>query len=750
MTAPTYPRLVRIEIVPHVSGSVIVKTPRGNALQVQLTEDALRAVLGECDGTRPMAAVAAAHARPTELLELLNRLCEEGCLSSVAANADLQHSVRLPTRPSGVRPGRTGVGILGDGILAKLSLTVLQQSMGETFESVRPVREVGDAKDLALAVFDRYDHTALMEFDALLEKSGKPGSYLYFDQEKAWFGPHVRPGVTPNFAHTSARVMAATKSPEALLSRRNAKGGEGTYLPPLAERLWIVSTFFADVGHWLAGGPSLGDWRQVEMDPLRLGLTRHPILPMPDSEVHATPGQLDFGDGLERLVDERSGIITDLRSLPTPSNFPPGLSVVGGRGCDISRVADSSNDPAGGGAGFSGPDAARRAAAGELVERYCGNIVRKELLCRATYNQLLASGEAAVDPDTLVLFSQTQYEARGFPFVPLTRNKEVHWVKGKSLRNDQPVWLPASLTYINWYNTRWGQRDTPTNGTSFAGIAAGEDLEQAVLSGLLEVIERHATMVWWLNRPQLPVVEPTDRHAGIWQTKRSGDKVLRHWLLHVDNEFNVPVMAGVIEDELRQTLTVGFAARADPEEAALKAWAEGLVLQELSADLLSPDGSYEAHIQRGRLPDQGLKPWRADRKYLDDYRQDFKDVVTLLNHAQVHLDPRAIERVRPWLDTPTTRSMDTVQRPTSGSLGAISEAVGAQGYEVFYADVTTPDVQAAGLRVTRTLVPGLVGNFPAAFPLLGRKVAQMGAVRLGWRSIPLSESELNSTPMPHS
>jgi hypothetical protein len=68
----------------------------------------------------------------------------------------------------------------------------------------------------------------------------------------------------------------------------------------------------------------------------------------------------------------------------------------------------------------------------------------------------------------------------------------------------------------------------------------------------------------------------------------------------------------------------------------------------------------------------------------------------------------------------------------------------------FYADVTTPDVAAAGLSVTRTLVPGTIANFPAGFPILGRRVAQDSAVRLGWRSEPMAEEDLTAIPLPHA
>ena len=81
-----------------------------------------------------------------------------------------------------------------------------------------------------------------------------------------------------------------------------------------------------------------------------------------------------------------------------------------------------------------------------------------------------------------------------------------------------------------------------------------------------------------------------------------------------------------------------------------------MILQEGSRDLLNKHGSnYQAALD-GWVPDV-YKPWRQDRSYLDAYRRDFRDVVHLLNQQQLFLDPQAIEKVRPWIDTPSQQPL---------------------------------------------------------------------------------------------
>jgi ribosomal protein S12 methylthiotransferase accessory factor len=122
----------------------------------------------------------------------------------------------------------------------------------------------------------------------------------------------------------------------------------------------------------------------------------------------------------------------------------------------------------------------------------------------------------------------------------------------------------------------------------------------------------------------------------------------------------------------------------------------------------------------------------------------------LLCQQQLFLDPRAQEAVRPWLDTPRSGHIRDVPALPERSLARYSELLRQEGLDLYYADLTTADVALAGISVVRALIPGLVGNFPAAFPLLGRDRIRAAAVRLGWRDVPLEEEQLNYWPLPHA
>ena len=353
----------------------------------------------------------------------------------------------------------------------------------------------------------------------------------------------------------------------------------------------------------------------------------------------------------------------------------------------------------------------------------------------------------ALDPADLVLYSDAQYDAPGFPFARMTADLEMAWVPGRSLTRDEDVLVPASMVYVNWFTA--GHSGAPvTNFCPFAGIAAGPTMDYAVTSALEEIIERHATMVWWLNGHPIDATDPADL-ARLWDSVPA-EAGQRPSLIMIDNEFSVPVAAGVLHNDVDTLVNVGFACRHTPEDAARKAWTEACTLQEGSRDLLRADGAHWDAMSRGELNSRSFKPWRADRRYLDSYRKDMRDCDDLMVQQQVHLDPRAVERVAPLLERPVTRTLADTPSLPERSPDAYRSALETAGHEVIVVDITSPDVASTGMAVVRAIVPGTVGNAPAAFPFLGNGRVQDLAVELGWRRTPLAESELNYFPIPHA
>ncbi|PZG41732.1 hypothetical protein C1I98_20840 [Spongiactinospora gelatinilytica] len=448
---------------------------------------------------------------------------------------------------------------------------------------------------------------------------------------------------------------------------------------------------------------------------------------------------------MRTLIDDRTGLIRRVDFLEPEPWWPAGLAICTAEVGSPCRLLPWPADRVATGTAFGDPERARRSAIGEAAERYCGNFVPAGLR-RAAYRDLR---EPAMDPASAALYSDAQHATPGFPFDRFTRDLPVLWTPGTDLTGGTPVWLPASLVYVNYFSPP-RDHEPPTNYANLAGIAAGPSLDAAHTAALEEVIERDATMIWWANAlpaapvtgaghfvaPLTPLPEPGWYHAG----------GLRYRVVAVPTVFDVAVLGVLLDDRAGGIATFGVAARPDPAQAVAKALAEAVTLRRYALGLLDPEGEIWAAADAGVIDRGVFKPHRADRAYASSYRPDYRDVVDLGCHSQIWLDPRMRAHLGPITSGREAVPLGELPRidgdPLDGYLGRIA----AQGLPAYAADLTTPDVAAAGIAVSRVIVPGAYANAPAAFTCLGGERMRGDPARLGHRPAAVA----NLVPLPHT
>lgn len=412
------------------------------------------------------------------------------------------------------------------------------------------------------------------------------------------------------------------------------------------------------------------------------------------------------------LIDPRLGLIRGVEPLPLHPNLPAGLRAARASIADSRAYSPWASDAASAGFAWWDEEAAFAAAAGEAVERTCGNLIPPGLR-RASWSELAAAGEAAVDPESLALFSAGQHAQRGFPFVRFTRDLPVLWAEGRDLVTGGRVLVPASLTWVTFFTGEPTRAEPRTHFTNYAGIAAGPTPEAAELSALEEVLERDAVTLGWISGAPLPRLVPPRSMAPLLAGAR-GTLDTRLYLF--PSAAGAPVVGALMWDRETGRLGMGTACRADPARAAWKAVAEAAQIQEICRALDDPEDS--GRRRATEVPGAAVKPWRADRAYRRDYRADWRDVRDLLCQLQLYLDPEMRapleERLAggpeiPLADVPAL----------AGGRDEIVRRLAARGCAPVAVDLTTPDVARAGLAVARVVAPGLYGNTPAAFPYLG-------------------------------
>jgi ribosomal protein S12 methylthiotransferase accessory factor len=153
---------------------------------------------------------------------------------------------------------------------------------------------------------------------------------------------------------------------------------------------------------------------------------------------------------------------------------------------------------------------ARVSGFGEAIERYSGVFQGDEIRIKSSYQQL---GDRAIHPNACMNFSQSQYSDRQnwnascqslFQRVPepFDETNAIEWTPVWSLTQQEFKYLPTAYCYFGY-----PKPEKPDCWADTNGCAAGNTLEEAILQGFMELVERDSVALWWYNRIQRPEVD---------------------------------------------------------------------------------------------------------------------------------------------------------------------------------------------------------------------------------------------------
>lgn len=350
----------------------------------------------------------------------------------------------------------------------------------------------------------------------------------------------------------------------------------------------------------------------------------------------------------------------------------------------------------------------------EAVERYSGIFQGDEPRIKAT----LAELDGAIHPERCLLFSDRQYANRealnqqktvAHDWIPqrFDPTQAIDWTPLWSLTEGVRKYLPTAFCYYAYPSLsehRFCKADSNGN-------AAGNTIEEAILQGFLELVERDSVALWWYNKLQRPQVnlasfdEPY--FLELQEFYRRNNREL--WVLDVTADLEIPAFTAVsrrIDGDLDRIVT-GFGCHLDPKIGILRALTE--------------------------LNQLGLELDKIPLEELGEFKQ-WMLKVTLENHPYLAPDPTvpamvASDYPQRWSDDIYTDVMSCV------------ETARQAGLETLVLDQTRPDI---GLNVVKVVVPQM-RHFWSRF---GKGRLYDVPVKLGWRDTPLPEEWMNSIPMP--
>ena len=357
----------------------------------------------------------------------------------------------------------------------------------------------------------------------------------------------------------------------------------------------------------------------------------------------------------------------------------------------------------------------------EAIERYSGVFQGDEARIKSSYQTL---GDRAIHPNACMNFSQAQYDNRAiwnaqrtdlFQKVPepFDEAREIEWTPVWSLTQQDFKYLPTAYCYFGY-----PQPPNPDCWANTNGCAAGNTLEEAILQGFLELVERDSVALWWYNRLQKPAVNLESFDEPYFQAITDYYQSIGRelWTIDLTGDLNIPTFAAISRrrDRKIEDIILGFGTHFDPKLAIQRALTESSqILPSVLA--ANPDGTTRyAPLAESHM----LSWWKMATVENQPY--------LVPNHhltAKCHADYTIV-----WHED----FLEDIQY--------CQNLVEARGMEMLILDQTRPDI---GLNVVKVIVPGLRHFWKR---LDAGRLYDIPA-QMGWLDKPLMEEELNPIPL---
>ncbi len=579
--------------------------------------------------------------------------------------------------------------------------------------------QVGDGDPtLAARVTDDYLAADHEEANRRHRSSGMP--WLLVKPDGVWplFGPVFQPGEGGACWACLAHRLGGNREVENYL--RGVAGDAAAVLPrasaePFADAIRGLAA--TEIAKWIVLGQSalLHD-HALSLEIFHLTGEHHPVMRRPqcaecgDEALHRpdraptpvvlrpSPKPVHNSGGLRsvppeetlrryrHLVSPISGVVTELRRI---SDAQDGWLHVYWAGSNLAlknysmysmRKSIRSKSSGKG----STVEQSEASALCEAIERYSGVFHGDEIRRRARFSDF--AEDEALHPNDVMQFSDWQYDnaemlnrrRSKFHNVPLRFDPEaaIDWTPVWSLTHGRHRYLPTAMLYFSKPLIEEGWYCLPDSN----GCAAGNTLEEAILQGFFELVERDAFACWWYNRLRLPAVDLDSFDdpylAGAQDYYRRANREL--WVLDVTNDLGIPAFVAVSRrtDKEAEDILYSAGAHTDPKIAAFRAVCE----------------LNQCFIMVENVKDDGPGYRASDPEALWWWQH-----VKLADQPWLAPDGSTRPRGRSDYHVPET---DDVKEDVE----LCRALVEGKGMEFLVLDQTRPDI---GMPVAKTIVPGL-------------------------------------------
>jgi thiazole/oxazole-forming peptide maturase SagD family component len=346
-----------------------------------------------------------------------------------------------------------------------------------------------------------------------------------------------------------------------------------------------------------------------------------------------------------------------------------------------------------GGFGFL-PGEAEIKLLGEAVERYAGYAAAasgRYPIRYCSHQALERSGEAVLPADAFRLFTPGQFDQPGFPFVPFASDEAIGWVQARSLTERSPCWVPAQQ-FLYGYQIRAAEpryQTAVTTGTSVHPRAC-----RAFIGALEELIQIDAALGHWHGRTSTVRITLDHRTKAL-------NQVIEHYLpvqaprpeFHLLPSADLPgfSVACLLRSMGKAVprIVVGLGSGARLCHAMYHAFLEATGVQWLATWILVSHA-----IGFGTAADAESGP------------QPGYDLESNVGYYATSIGAKVVEAR--FADAPDVNAADLppdVDQAPQAIARAMVRAFASTGKRLYYANLTTRDIDALGLTAMRVWCP---------------------------------------------
>jgi ribosomal protein S12 methylthiotransferase accessory factor len=309
---------------------------------------------------------------------------------------------------------------------------------------------------------------------------------------------------------------------------------------------------------------------------------------------------------------------------------------------------------------------------GEAIERHCLSVQKREIF--GSYKEFK---EQAVDIFHFSTLNSQQKNNSNLKQFVYTENDGFYWYHGYHLFDLQKKMIPSQLIFVPYkYNKEKIIRESISTGAALSTSLGG-----AIYRGVCEVVERDAFMIAYLNKTKRCLIDLKASGRELMNIfEMSCRYKLEPIIVDITTDLGIPSMLGLVIDRtgLGPAVSVGLSADLNPKVAAIKAIKEAF----------------------------HSRPWI--RKSMIQKKIN-KNINTFEGRALYWSDVNMIDKLN-FLISGNKYPVVGVNKfkTIKEKIEELANIFNKCNLNVFFVDVTTPEIRKCGFCVVKVITPDLM------------------------------------------